>query len=76
MELRTVDWLTADFNPHDIYGHAQFRLNLTGQALRARIEEVYVARHRACISEQRATLVGQHRITTAAIEQPGPELPL
>jgi len=39
------------------------------------LKEVYVARHRACIGEQRAALIGQHRNTSAAIEELHTELP-
>ncbi len=60
---------------YNVDGDAQFRFKPTGQALRPRLEEVYVARHRACIGEQRAALIGQHRNTSAAIEELHTELP-
>ena len=52
---------------HRIHGHAQFRFKTAGQFLCAGLEDVHVARHRACIGEQCATLIRQDRQAGGAI---------
>jgi hypothetical protein len=60
---------------HHVDGHAQFRFKPGGPILCAGLEDVHVARHRACMREQCPTLIRQHRQASAAIEQLHPELP-
>jgi hypothetical protein len=58
-----------DDRKHDVGDQAQFRLKAASQALGPRLEEIYVARYRACIGEQCPTLICQQRQASAAIEE-------
>jgi hypothetical protein len=60
---------------YNVHSYAQFRLKPTRHTFRPGLEEIYVARHSACIDEQCATLIGQHRKSSAAIEELHPKLP-
>jgi DNA-binding transcriptional LysR family regulator len=59
---------------HDVNGDAQLRFQASGQVPRLRLEEVDVARYRARIGEQCATLISQHRKAAAAIKERHTEL--
>src|SRR6202041_1738774 len=54
---------------HDVDGRAQFRFKTAGQTFRPRFEEVYVARHRACIGEKRAAFIREYRKMSASVKE-------
>src|SRR5579862_6408349 len=54
---------------HDVDRQAEFRFKTAGEAFRTRFEQVYIARHRACIGEKRAALIGQRWKMPASIEE-------
>ena len=60
------EWLAGK---HAVDHDAQFRFELSSQALCPGLEEVHVGRDRACVGEKRAALLGQHRKASAAIEE-------